>query len=319
MAKLGIPTSTSQNNKLKDVSIKQKRGQPTRQEILEKVSGKSLYGYEEVDVVRGEKHNKVGKDEFLKMLTHQMQNQDPFNPMDQNKFAADLAQFAQLEQMTTMNKKFDGLTENASMEKKFLAASFIGKKVIADGNTFETKEDGEEKNVYFNLPKKAKNVIVRVMDNNGGMAREIKLTDVSAGSNQVKWDGKAMDGMISPAGQYKIAVLAWDGTSQAIPTQTRVEGVVKGVNFDGNVAILDLGGKKVSLRDVHSFSEAQKDPKKTKIKKKAPVQSEQRKQKPGRPHHMQARKYVNPGQQVPQYKKMDQAKNMIKPQHGKLQ
>ena len=213
----------------------------------------------------------------------------------------------------------------AGMEKKFLGASFIGKKVVADGNTIETKEDGEEKNIFFNLPRKAKNVIVRIMDNKGGMAREIKLEDVSAGSNQVKWDGKGMDGFISPKGDYKIAVLAWDASSQAIKTETRIEGIVKGVGFDGKVPILDLGNKRVSLRDVHSFSDASEPmkvaeaPKKDAPKVGAPSEQGKKPMAPGRPHQMQARKVVNPGQQLSQYKKMDQANNMIQPKNKVLQ
>ena len=52
-------------------------------------------------------HNQLGKDEFLKLLTFQLQNQDPMNPMEQSKFTGELAQFSQLEQLTNLNKKFD--------------------------------------------------------------------------------------------------------------------------------------------------------------------------------------------------------------------
>lgn len=57
-----------------------------------------------------EKHNKLDKNAFLKLLSSQLQNQDPFKPVDQKKFAADMAQFAQLEQLTNMNSKLDKST-----------------------------------------------------------------------------------------------------------------------------------------------------------------------------------------------------------------
>ena len=69
MPKLGIPASIQQNNKLNKVAIAEgkKQGQLSKQEILEKVSGKKLYGYEDIKVVRGEGHNKVGKDSKLQL------------------------------------------------------------------------------------------------------------------------------------------------------------------------------------------------------------------------------------------------------------
>ena len=49
----------------------------------------------------------MGKDEFLKLLTVQLKNQDPMNPMEQGKMAAELAQFSQLEQLSNLNTSFD--------------------------------------------------------------------------------------------------------------------------------------------------------------------------------------------------------------------
>ena len=65
-----------------------------------------------------EKHNKMGKDEFLKLLTVQLGNQDPMNPVDQKKFAAELAQFSQLEQLAAMNSKLNNLNNNTPQRSK---------------------------------------------------------------------------------------------------------------------------------------------------------------------------------------------------------
>ena len=77
----------------------------------------------------------MGKDEFLKLLTVQLQNQDPLKPVDQKKFAADLAQFSQLEQLANMNTKLDSMNENVPVESKFYGASFLGKIVTTSGST----------------------------------------------------------------------------------------------------------------------------------------------------------------------------------------
>ncbi|MCB9092631.1 MAG: hypothetical protein H6621_12700 [Halobacteriovoraceae bacterium] len=250
MPKIGAPVSDIQSQ-LRNVGMTKDPNEKSREQIIEKISGKKIGK----DIVKRTPHNKVGKDEFLKMLTYQLQNQDPLKPMDQNKFAADLAQFSQLEQLTTMNKKFDDMNTNASIEKKFLAASFVGKSVVADGNTIELKKDGEDKNIHFSLDKKAKQVLVRILDSKNNIANEIKLQDMGAGTHELTWDGMAMDNFESPAGIYKIAVLAWDESAMPIKTQTRDEGIVQSVAFDptSNEPIFDIGSRKINMRDVVSF------------------------------------------------------------------
>ncbi|MDR7856267.1 flagellar hook capping FlgD N-terminal domain-containing protein [Tissierella sp.] len=55
--------------------------------------------------------NDLDKDAFLRLLTTQLSNQDPLNPMEDREFIAQLAQFSSLEQMQTLNKTMDGKSE----------------------------------------------------------------------------------------------------------------------------------------------------------------------------------------------------------------
>ena len=80
--------------------------------------------------VDGKKHNKMGKDEFLKLLTYQLQNQDPLKPMEQTQMAGELAQFSQLEQLSNLNSKFEKMGNNQKVEDKFYGASFLGKEIV---------------------------------------------------------------------------------------------------------------------------------------------------------------------------------------------
>lgn len=224
--------------------------------VLEKITGQKLSAR---NLKTGDvnTHNKVGKDEFLKMLTHQLQNQDPTNPMEQNKFAADLAQFSQLEQLTNLNKKFDDMAANSVMEKKALAASFIGKQIVTDGASVELAKDGDSAELLFSIEKPSKEAIVRLIDGSGNIAQEVKFeSGLPAGSNTVKWDGMALDGYPAPKGTYRLQVQAWDETSQPITVKTQVAGLVESVAFDGVEPVLTVAGKKVYLRDVTSFHHA---------------------------------------------------------------
>jgi flagellar basal-body rod modification protein FlgD len=255
MPEIGRPVNLVQRE-LRKVEIAQQRKDPsklTNEQLIEKATGKSLLPGDGDITATGKGNNKIGKNEFLKMLTNQMQNQDPMNPMDQHKFAADLAQFSQLEQLTSMNSNFEKMRENSKMEKKFFAASFIGKGVVTDGNSIELKKDGEAKPIFFNLDQDSKNVIVKVVDLQNNITNQIKLENLSAGQNQTFWNGKALDDFPAPKGEYRISVKAWDENDQPIEVKTKSKGIVQSVFFDGEEPMLDLGNKKISLRDVTSF------------------------------------------------------------------
>jgi flagellar basal-body rod modification protein FlgD len=204
-------------------------------------------------------HNKMGKDEFLKLLTYQMQNQDPMNPMDQTKFTAELAQFSQLEQLTNLNSKFDQMQKSSEMKDQFYAASFIGKKVVTSGATVKLKDDGGEADVLFKLSGEAKQVMVRLFDSKGNMIAQINKENLFPGNHQVKWDGIGFDGAPVKAGDYSVQILAYDQSLQRVASETSATGLVESVTFEDGEATLMVDGKKVFLRDVKSFHIADND------------------------------------------------------------
>jgi flagellar basal-body rod modification protein FlgD len=200
-------------------------------------------------------HETLGPDGFMKLLAHQLKNQDPMKPMDQKDFSSNLAQFSQLEQMTSMNKKFDHLTENNNNEKRFQGASFLGKKVVTAGTTIDYSGDGKNAELPFYMDKAAKNVIIHIYDNKNQMIGKIEREDLGKGQNAVAWDGIGLDGQIAPKDTYHFDVVAFDNDNQKFFGTTRAEGVVNGVRFENGETILDVsGGRKVFLKDVESFA-----------------------------------------------------------------
>src|SRR5690606_27797084 len=110
-----------------------------KERLLNKITG-----FKPKTVFDKEDKTKMDKDGFLKLLTHQLQNQDPMKPMDQGKLSSELAQFSQLEQLSNLNSKFDKLGRNAQVEDQFYGASFLGKEVVTSGSSMKIKEDGGE-------------------------------------------------------------------------------------------------------------------------------------------------------------------------------
>ncbi|MFB6466643.1 flagellar hook assembly protein FlgD [Cytobacillus sp. Hz8] len=100
----------------------------------------------------------LGKDDFLKLLMTQLQNQDPLNPMQDQEFIAQMAQFSTLEQITNMSNAFNAFAEAQDQNKMITYNQFIGKEItwhkIADekdenGNTIIQQGSGKVKSIQF--------------------------------------------------------------------------------------------------------------------------------------------------------------------------
>src|SRR5690554_3243206 len=258
MAEMGRPI-TPQEMRYRQVEMapkalntKGKSEAQLREEIINRATGqkntKSIY--------KDGPHNQMGKDEFLKLLTFQLQNQDPMNPMEQSKFTGELAQFSQLEQLSNLNKKFDDANKTQSLQDKFYAASFVGKKIVTQGSSLDLKQPGERQDVLFKLDAPASKVVIRILDEKNNIASEIWRDGMGQGSHQVSWDGIQLDGAPAPKGLYKIQVKAWDDQGQNVMARTEATGIVESVTFDEGEPILTVNGQKVYLRDVASFHTA---------------------------------------------------------------
>jgi flagellar basal-body rod modification protein FlgD len=223
-----------------------------REELINKATGYKPKN----DLYKEGAHNQMGKDEFMKLLTFQLQNQDPMNPMDQSKFTGELAQFSQLEQLTNLNKSFAEGNKDKAIQDKFYAASFVGKKIITNGSSINLKNSGDAGDVLFKLDGEASKVMVRILDEKNNVMGEIWREGMSGGSHQITWDGVALDGSPAVKGTYSAQVKAWDALGNPVGTKTEATGVVQSVTFDEGEPVLTVNGQKVFLRDVASFHTA---------------------------------------------------------------
>nr|WP_093212298.1 flagellar hook assembly protein FlgD [Sediminibacillus albus] len=78
---------------------------------------------------RGTTNSNLGKDEFLKILMAQLQNQDPLNPMEDKEFITQMASFSSLEQMTNMSSSMDKMVQAQNISPVLQHSNLIGKEV----------------------------------------------------------------------------------------------------------------------------------------------------------------------------------------------
>lgn len=258
MPEIGRPV-TPQEMQYRQVTMGPKSlagGNKTEKQIKEDIINKATGYKPKNELFKEGPHNQMGKDEFLKLLTFQLQNQDPMNPMDQSKMTGELAQFSQLEQLSNLNKKFDDVNKTKGIEDKFYAASFVGKKVVTTGSTINLKNSGDPGDVLFKLDGDASKVMVRILDEKNNVMGEIWRDGMSQGSHQVTWDGVALDGSPAVKGTYRAQVKAWDQMGNEVTAKTEATGLVQSVTFDAGEPVLTVNGQKVYLRDVQSFHTA---------------------------------------------------------------
>ncbi len=197
----------------------------------------------------------LGFETFIKMLSVQLQNQDPLNPMDGTAFTEQIATFAQLEQATASNKYLKDLSQAREFSQQTLAVSYIGKDALAPGNNIALKNGEVEFGYSIEAPtlagaKPAAAATIEIFDDTGAL---VKTFDVNAGlgSRVLKWDGKNEDDVLQADGAYTIKISTVDEDGQKAGGRTFVYAEVGSVAADAeNIVVGLVDGRNVAFDDV---------------------------------------------------------------------
>lgn len=191
-------------------------------------------------------------DDFMTLLTTQLQHQDPLDPMDANEFTTQLVQFASVEQQIQQNSNLEGLL--AAQENSQLAsvASYVGRMVEAETNQVQI-HNGEAEFNYV-LHEDSVSTLINIVDDNGRTVFSGE-GNVAAGKHGVVWDGTDLSGQRLPDGLYKLTVSALDADGAPVDVTTTAVGKVTGVSYAGNEPELLLTNQAISLDKVISIKE----------------------------------------------------------------
>ena len=131
----------------------------------------------------------MGKQDFLTLFTAQLNNQDPLDPVKNEAFVAQLAQFSQLEALTNMQTSMDNLVNTMSAEKMLGSATLIGKRIsVADAPSQLTEGGTIDANI--DLPQGASGVQLSIADANGNKVQDLMAGAQVPGTANLSWDGK---------------------------------------------------------------------------------------------------------------------------------
>ena len=186
-------------------------------------------------------------DSFLTLLTTQLQNQDPLEPMKSQEFTNQLVKFSEVEQALKTNDKLDELLTLQGDGKTNTAVSMIGKDVEAKASQFRLEGDAAE--IGYNLKRDAANATVAIANDSGKVIQTLQV-DRGAGEHSVSWDGTDANGNEVDEGVYNMQLLAVDEKNKTVQGDTFANNEVRGFEERDGTVHLDLGGYEVPLDDV---------------------------------------------------------------------
>lgn len=189
--------------------------------------------------------NKLGKDDFLQLLVTQLRYQDPTNPMSNEQFIAQTAQFSSLEQMQEMNTNIKSLIELQKTSARTEALSLIGKQVTASSSDFSLS-GGSSIDLGYSITDKG-NVTINILDSNGNIVKKAFIGEQPIGNYNWTWDGKNNNGINVPSGDYSYEVAAQDANGEEIDATEMLGGVVDGVSVENDQVYVSIGGSSFPL------------------------------------------------------------------------
>ena len=153
----------------------------------------------------------LGQAEFLKLMTAQLQNQDPFAPMDNGDFIAQMAQFSTVTGITEINTNLTNLGDKLEPNRIATAASFLGTSVLVPGQTVTPDDNGEIHGV-IDLPASSTNVGLTISNTKGEVFHTIDLGSQTKGLVGFSWTDISEDIIRS---NQKLSLQAFAGNGNA--------------------------------------------------------------------------------------------------------
>lgn len=183
-------------------------------------------------------------DQFLQILTAQLRNQSPLEPMDANSFTEQLVQFSSVEQAIKTNDSLASLIALSASNEATSLVGYLGKSITAEGAA-TTLSDGQA-TWNLNTSAAATDTIVTIRNAAGTIVYSDEGS-LAAGQTDYTWDGTTNDATTAADGLYSITVEARDAAGDLVDVSTEISGQVTGVDFKSFPSALLVGETRVPI------------------------------------------------------------------------
>lgn len=186
---------------------------------------------------------------FLTLLTTQLKNQNPLDPLDTNQFTQQLVQFAGVEQQLKQNESLSSLVKLQTSAQATQALNFVGATAIVDGS--KANYDGKTSAKWSLSTDKPVSAQVSIQSATTGQTVYSGKFTINAGQNQAfAWDGKGNDGAQYTAGDYKLSIVATDASGNAATVSTQIQGTINSVDLTQSPPLLAIGSQTFTLDQI---------------------------------------------------------------------
>lgn len=187
---------------------------------------------------------------FLTLLTTQLQNQNPLDPLDTNQFTQQLVQFAGVEQQLKTNDQLQSLLTLQQTAQSTQALGFVGKTAVVDGSTANMVNKSAAWDL--NVPKDS--TVKISITNSTGQTVYTNSYSVTAGNNQTfGWDGKGTDGTQWPDGKYTLTATGTDNNGQTVGITTGIQGTVSSVDLTQSPPLLTINNQTYTVSQIKAI------------------------------------------------------------------
>jgi len=190
----------------------------------------------------------MGKNDFLKLLVAQLENQDPMNPEDATEFTSQLAQFSSLEQMENANKSLGGLGAMSDEMERMSALGLVGQDIIAQTDQFHFSGDSVQ--LGYRLEAPADDVKLYVLNQSGSTVATITAQEKEPGEYFIEWDGLGDAGMPLNEGDYSLVIRAVDDDDNLIQSDSLIKGRVGVVDMSGTTPLLETNSGTFAMNKI---------------------------------------------------------------------
>jgi flagellar basal-body rod modification protein FlgD len=180
---------------------------------------------------------------FLQLLTTQLKNQNPLDPLDTNQFTQQLVQFAQVEQQLKSNTQLETLVSLQKATQATQALGYVGQTVAIDGQTSKLTSTGA--GWSFNSPKPA-SATINILNSTGATVFTGSYS-LDTGVQNFVWDGRNNSGVKQPDGDYKLSITAKDASGQTVAVSTEIQGIVDSVDMTKSPPVLSVNNTEYAL------------------------------------------------------------------------
>jgi flagellar basal-body rod modification protein FlgD len=189
---------------------------------------------------------------FLQLLTTQLQNQDPLDPLDTDQFTQQLVEFASVEQQVNMNTNLQTLISMQQTSEATSALQLIGSTVTLNSNT-ATLSNATSTPASWSLSTTTPATANITISSSTGQVAYTGTLALNAGSQTFTWNGQS-NGKTWPDGAYTISVSATGANGQAVTVTPQVQGTVTGVNVSASPPTVTVNGQSIPISQIQSIS-----------------------------------------------------------------